>query len=204
MKNGIIKAVGIVCSICLSCLFISCGEKTKVIEGKIQNNGSEEIEVKQEKIESVEMRQEYQKENVKADEKHKGYYFFYQGTEIEINAVADLVLRQLGEANSYFEAPSCAFDGIDRIYTYNSFELDTYPIGEVDYVSSILFKDDSITTVEGIGIGDSEEKLIEIYGGDYFNQDGIIAYRKDDMKLCFIVEDGNIVSIEYKTTVLDE
>ena len=55
--------------------------------------------------------------------------------------------------------------GIDKIYTYNSFELDTYPLDGEDFISSVLFKDDTVTTMEGIGIGDSVEKLTETYGG---------------------------------------
>ena len=42
---------------------------------------------------------------------------------------------------SYFEAPSCAFDGIDKTYTYAGFELLTYPKDDKDYVSSVVLKD---------------------------------------------------------------
>lgn len=135
---------------------------------------------------------------------YKGYVFVYNDVVIEIDSAADSVLEQLGEPNSYFEAPSCAFDGIDKIYTYNSFELDTYPIEGEDFISSVLFKDDSITTMEGIGIGDSLEKLIETYGENLIEENGMVVYCKAGMKLCFILEDDFISSIEYKTTILDE
>ena len=141
---------------------------------------------------------------VKEAEDDKGYIFVYKDIVIEIDSPADSVLEQLGDANSYFEAPSCAFNGIDKIYTYNSFELDTYPIEGEDFISSVLFKDDTVTTMEGIGIGDSVEKLTETYGGDSIQENGMTVYCKDDMKLCFILEDDFISSIEYKTTILDE
>lgn len=135
---------------------------------------------------------------------YKGYAFVYNDVVMEINAPADSVLARLGEANSYFEAPSCAFNGIDKIYTYNSFELDTHPMDGKDFISSVLFKDDSVATVEGIGIGDPVEKLSEVYGEDSIEENGMTIYCKDGMKLCFLIEEGCISSIEYKTTILDE
>ncbi len=178
-------------------LFISgCSKdngKTAASVEVYESESSKEQNTKQE-IES--------KEEKEAD--YKGYAFVYDDVVIEINAPAAPVLEKLGEANSYFEAPSCAFDGIDKIYTYNSFELDTYPLDGEDFVSSVLFKDDTVATMEGICIGDSAEKLAEAYGETSTEEDGKTVYCKDGIKLCFIIEDGCISSIEYKTTILDE
>lgn len=143
-------------------------------------------------------------ESAKKEVEHKGYTFIYKDTVIEIDAPADPILQQLGEANAYFEAASCAFNGLDKMYTYGSFELDTYPLEDKDYVSMVLFKDDAIATTEGVSIGDSVEKIAETYGEDSDIENGMIVYKKDGMKLCFIVEDGSVSSIEYQTTVLDE
>lgn len=135
---------------------------------------------------------------------HKGYVFVYDDIVMEIDLPASAVLPRLGEPNSYFEAPSCAFNGIDKIYTFNSFEVDTYPFEGEDRISSILFRDDSVATMEGIGIGDPVEELIAAYGEDSTEENGVTVYHKDGMKLCFIIEEGCVSSIEYKTTVLDE
>ena len=49
------------------------------------------------------------------------------GTEISMHQEASSVLSKLGEPKSYLEAPSCAFqDGIDKIYSYQSFTLTSY------------------------------------------------------------------------------
>lgn len=138
------------------------------------------------------------------EQEKRGYVFTYRDVEVEIDAEATPILEKLGEANSYFEAASCAFNGLDKMYTYSSFELDTYPMGDKDYVSLILFKDDSISTAEGVSIGDPEEKIVQVYGDDALEEDGMIVYQKDGMKLCFIVNEGSVSSIEYRTTVLDE
>ena len=128
----------------------------------------------------------------------------YQDVVIEIDAEAAPIIEKLGEPNSYFEAPSCAFEGIDKMYTYNSFEVDTYPSKTQDYISTIIFKDDVITTTEGVGIGDSVDKVMEVYGEDGSNEDGMLVFEKDGMKLCFIIQDDTVASVEYRSTVLDE
>lgn len=88
-------------------------------------------------------------------------------------------------------------------YTYNGFELDTYPNADIDYISAIIFKDDSVTTTEGIGIGDTIEKLEQTYGSESTKEDGMLVYSKDDMKLCFILRENEMISIEYRSTVLE-
>lgn len=181
-------------------LLAGCGNDAKVIEGEVKTSGGENSE------ETAQAGGEETSEEAAAGQEaaHKGYVFIYNDIVMEMDAEASAVLEQLGEANSYFEAPSCAFEGIDKMYTYGSFELDTYPTGDKDYISAVIFKDDTIATPEGVGIGDSREKLTEAYGDGGAEEAGMIVYRKDDMKLCFIIQDDNIASIEYRSTVLDE
>ena len=45
--------------------------------------------------------------------------------------------------------------------------------------------------------------MTEAYG-EGTEELGMTVYRKDDMKLCFILQEDSIVSIEYRSTVLDE
>lgn len=183
-------------------LLAGCGSDAKVIEGEVktQDGGGR-----------AEAEQTTDGENAGAEAEagaeetsHKGYIFRSGDIVVEMDAEAAPVLEQLGEPDAYFEAPSCAFEGVDRMYTYGSFELDTYPTGDKDYISAVIFKDDSITTPEGVGIGDSREKLAEAYGGEGTEELGMTVYRKDDMKLCFIFQGDSIASIEYRTTALDE
>lgn len=172
--------------------------------GEIREKGpadkEETVEGEEKPVETLTEGKEEEQENIG----YKGYAFIYQDVVIEIDAEAAPILEKLGEAKSYFEAASCAFNGLDKMYAYGSFELDTYPVDDKDFVSMVLFKDDSIATAEGVSIGEPEEKITEVYGEDAVKENGMIVYRKDDMKLCFIVEDEKIVSIEYQTTVLDE
>lgn len=178
-------------------LLSACGSSTKVIEGEVKINPTENSEV--ESITTEETKDEETEEL-----QYKGYVFIYNDIVIEIDTEAAPVIEKLGEPNSYFEAASCAFEGIDKMYTYNSFEVDTYPMNNVDYISSVIFKDDSVMTAEGIEIGDSVDKVTEIYGNDGENESGMLVFEKDKIKLCFIIQKDCVASIEYRSTILDE
>ena len=106
----------------------------------------------------------------------KGYVFTVNGVTMAIDAEAGPLTEQLGEPVSYFEGESCAF--------------------------AIVLTDDSVATAEGIAIGDSSEKLSQAYPGEGTEICGMLIYEKDDMKLVFIIQDGEIISIEYRTKIL--
>lgn len=130
----------------------------------------------------------------------KGYTFDYNGTVISVDMKMDSLLEKLGKEDSYFEAPSCAFEGIAKTYTYGSMQLSTYIGEDGDYLDAIVLKDDLITTPEGAKIGDTPEHIIEIYGSNYTDNNGSYSYTKDGMNLNIIIEDGAVVSIQYKSS----
>lgn len=174
-----------------------CGDSERVIDGEVANvtTGSRSAENTGQQESS--QASEQQAETASA----KGYAFVAGGVTVEVDADMAPILQALGEPSSYFEAASCAFEGLDKIYTYSSFEIDTYPAQDKDLVAAVILKDDSVTTAEGICIGDSLEKLQETYG-DGIQESGMLVYEKDDMKLCFILQDDSIISIEYRSTAL--
>ena len=193
-------------AVCAALAVWGCGSDAKVIEGEVQTQGTghEAAAAAEPGTESGDgaAAEEAAEQEITAD--YKGYAYVYHDVVIEMDAEAAPIVEALGEANFYFEAPSCAFEGIDKMYTYNSFEVDTYPMESKDYISSVIFKDDTITTVEGIGIGDSTAKVEEVYGSDWTDENGMMVYEKDGMKLCFIPEEESVASIEYRSTVMDE
>lgn len=179
-----------------------CGNSEKVIEGNVQNIVTGGENAQSEETGNV---QESQKEDAVEDNggNSRGYTFTFNGVAVEMDADAAPVIGKLGEPVSYFEAQSCAFEGLDKIYTYNGFEIDTYPVKDTDCISAVIFKDDSVMTAEGVGIGDTKEKLEQVYGNEGTREDGMLVYGKDGMKLCFILKDDEIISVEYRSTVLD-
>lgn len=107
------------------------------------------------------------------------------------------VLAALGEPLSYFEAASCAFDGLDKTYTYAGFTVTTRPDGDKDYVNCVYLTDDSLTTPEGLYIGASAEDVLECYGTPNQQTDTLISYVNGNTALNFILKDGAVISIEY-------
>ena len=194
-------------TVILTTLLCACGNDAKVIEGTVQSNAtgaSGDTAAKTESdagAENTLVSTEEQQGTAAAN--YKGYVFIYQDVTIEMDADAAPIIEQLGEPDSYFEAPSCAFEGIDKMYTYRSFELDTYPTDDKDYVSSVIFKDDTIVTPEGIGIGDSVASLETAYGTQWNDEDGMMVYEKDGMKLCFIVDEDTVISVEFRSCAIE-
>ena len=135
--------------------------------------------------------------NPVADTVNDRFTFNYKGTNISLKAEAAPVLEALGEPKNYTEEKSCAFDGLDKNYTYTSFVLTTYPDGDIDRVNSVTLVDDTVSTNEGICIGDSKAKVEEVYGADTFN--GVNAYimKTDDAQLTIIISSDAVSSIQY-------
>ncbi len=133
----------------------------------------------------------------------KGYVFEYNGVKIGMDMEAAPIIAALGEADSYFEAPSCAFEGLDKTYSYGSFEIDTYEQDGKDYISTVFFCDDLIETPEGVCLFETKADMIKAYGEGFKEEFGMLVYEKDGMKLKFILEGDEITSIEYASTVLD-
>lgn len=127
-----------------------------------------------------------------------GYQFDYNGLAIHMNDKADKIVDTLGDPMEYFEAPSCAFQGLDKIYYYSGFNLSTYPGTDGDYVSAIDFADDSVSTKEGITLGASRDKVIAAYGSDNKEDNGSLIYTKGKTKLTFLMEGDTISSINYE------
>ena len=127
------------------------------------------------------------------------YSFTLDGTTIAANAQMAPIVEALGEADSYFESESCAFQGLDKVYTYGSVVISTYPVDEVDYVYTIELKDDTVSTPEGIYIGSSADDVLSAYSdaGDIEQTDSAISITKGDCTLAFILEDGVVTNITY-------
>ncbi len=87
------------------------------------------------------------------------YVFQSNGCSIYIGQDMAEVLTALGEPKSYFEAASCAFEGLDKTYTYGGFIITTRPEGDKDYINSIELTDDSVTTPEGVYIGCTADEV---------------------------------------------
>lgn len=163
---------------------------------------SDAEEMKENKTTQTNQSQNNQKETPTENVK-KGYVFEYNGVSIGMDMEASAIIEALGEPEDYFEAPSCAFEGLDKTYTYGSFEIDTYEMEGKDYISCVYFRDDMIETPEGISLFMTKDDMIVAYGENYTEEFGMLVYEKEGMKLKFILTDDEITSIEYTSNVLE-
>ena len=181
------KLVSVLMAAAMILCMAACGNDEKVIDGEAQSGAQSG---------------EAQGGQSGSQGSYDGYAFTTGGTTVQVDGDVAPVLEKLGEPLSYFEAASCAFEGLDKTYTYSGFQIITYPNGEKDCVSTIILKDDSVSTAEGVSIGDSKEKIQEVYGSGS-EEGNMIVYAKGDMKLCFIMQNDEIASIEYRSKVLE-
>lgn len=125
------------------------------------------------------------------------YGFTYKGARVVVNTDVTGPLSQIDEEPSFFESESCAYQGMDKIYTFAHFVVYTYPAGDKDMVSSVELKTDAVTTEEGVRIGASREDVIAAYGDGFTEAGTVLKYTKGDSVLSFIIKDGEVDGIVY-------
>ena len=194
------KLISLILALCLVLSFAGCGSEKQPAAGETTEAQSAQ-EQPTEAQPSEERPAETQAAETQPAAEAVGYTFTYKGTQIAMKADAEPILAALGEPNSYTEEASCAFDGLDKTYSYGSFYLTTYPEGGKDYVYRIWFADDGVTTEEGVYIGAAQAEVESAYGADSFNGSNAYILTKDGTSLTVILKDGAVSSIQYEAVL---
>lgn len=134
-------------------------------------------------------------ENIKEEINDEKYKFNYNNIDLTPGTKFDNT--SIDEEYEFFELDSCAFEGNDKVYKYENFELTSSSINDVETIYSIYFLNDSIKTIEGVKITDDLSLMIDKYGNSYELINNEYKYTKSNVILSFIVENDIIVSIEY-------
>lgn len=137
--------------------------------------------------------------NTNDPETKTGFAFSWNGHSIRPGDVGTDMKALAGEWKSCFESPSCAFEGIDKTYTYAGFVIDTTPSedGKDDIIKAIRLTDDSVTTAENVYVGMTAEAIRKVYGESIGVSDACLRFVSGDVELQFIIKEGKAVSIEY-------
>ncbi len=126
--------------------------------------------------------------------------YVLNGTTIVVGEEAAPVLEKLGEAESVFEAPSCAFTGSSYYYTYGGVQVVTYP-DEHDQSLNRLYEvdlnDSTAATNEGIKVGDSYDDLIAKYGTPTQETPAYASYQTEGKAVRFFLDGDSIKQIVY-------
>ena len=118
---------------------------------------------------------------------------------IVMNSDMSSTLAALGTPMAEFEEPSCAFDGIDRIFGYPDLQIHTYPVGDTDHIHTVMLLSDLVRTTEGnIRIRHSSlDDVIAVYGNDFVHEAGMYTFTRGLTTLEFYVENGVVEGITY-------
>ena len=190
MKKKILAVM--ICSVlCLA----ACGKKDPVEETKQPQDGKTEQQATVDKTENT----------ASGDEKKEptGYFFTSESVNIYMDQDITEIVNGIGEPVSYFEVASCAFEGLDKVYTYDHFVINTYPLEGKDLVSSVVLMDDLVETPEGAYIGCSVTDVVDAYGEGYKETAGAYTYSKDGMDLMFLFDGDSVKSIQYFSGILN-
>lgn len=118
--------------------------------------------------------------------------------DVELVPGTEFNSDKINEEASLSEIQSCAFDGVDKVYTYEKFEIIVASINGKDTVYSIYFDNDGVETAEGVKVTDTKDKMIEKYGTEYKEELGSkYIYVNGNVELSFIIENDIITAIEY-------
>lgn len=129
------------------------------------------------------------------------FVFTYNDISIAMNADAAPVIDALGEPKSCTEQASCAFEGMEKTYSYGSFSITTYPNDGKDCISGLWFTDDQVATEEGVRIGDPQSKVEQIYKPEELCGCNAYILTRGETMLSIFVTDGVVSSIQYNAVL---
>ena len=135
-------------------------------------------------------KQEAPKKNVNA------YVFTYDNKDYILGE--EFNPDNYGKYKTLIEIPSCAFEGLDKTYVYDHYEVTTYPNNGKDYIYNVYLSDNQAKTAEGVKISDSIDVMFAKYGTDYETEEEVYIYKKGNSSLKFVIENDKITSIEYQ------
>lgn len=107
----------------------------------------------------------------------------------------------LGESLSVEEAPSCHYEGMDTVYRYDGFSLQTYRKDNVDVLCVVTVESDAYPTAEGVKVGDGIEAVTDAYGEAAETTNYYVVYDlTDKVTLTFEMDGDKVAVILYEET----
>lgn len=113
----------------------------------------------------------------------------------ELNATQK---TDLGTPIEVYEAPSCHYEGMDTVYTYDGYTLQTYRKGTVDILCMVILESAAYATDKGIRVGDTLDAVIAAYGECTEETKYYVTYvLSPSITLTFSLTDNTVTAIEY-------
>ena len=127
----------------------------------------------------------------------EAWYFVLDGVRIDL---LKALPGNMPEPERIFEIDSCASQGKDNVYDYGSLQIITYNDKGTEIPYNIEFFDENAATVEGVSIGQTYDRMIEVYGSE-FKKTVWYDYVRGDVTLSFKIDEGVITGIVYEAKI---
>lgn len=131
------------------------------------------------------------------------FSFTYHGVTVVMDSEAGPVLYRLGRPQSTSHVSVGSHTGRESVYHHGSFSLGTYPEGEREYIRSLWFVDEKVSTREGISIGSSREAVGAAYGAENLDETGCVLTRGNTV-LTILLERDRVTAVRYDLITAEE
>ncbi len=128
--------------------------------------------------------------------------FIHSGKSFLLDSDVLPLLESIGSDYEYLQAPSCVYEGNDKSFLYDDFEIYTYPLNGKDLIDEIIVLTPHYETNRGIKVGSSIDDVKKAYGNDYIDQGGLITFSQNPKDptspvIYFYFENDMVASIHY-------
>lgn len=129
----------------------------------------------------------------------KEFTFVWKGTDVTPGKDCKKAVEALGNDYKYFSGADCAYEGMNSVYDYTDVTLYAYTDknGTDEIISIVEVKGADLKTPEGVGNGDTPDKIKEVYGDPKVENKGGLLYQSGKIELSFFVKDGAVSSMTY-------
>ena len=117
---------------------------------------------------------------------------------LDVTPGSVISLDKLQSGYEYSEIPSCAFSGLDKVYTYDNYEI---VLGSVDgkyIIYSVYLFNPDVDTNSKINVSDSSENVFKELGNDYRKNGDEYIYSNDVYDTKIIIRNDLVISITYE------
>ncbi|MDR2908558.1 MAG: hypothetical protein LBU86_01565 [Oscillospiraceae bacterium] len=132
----------------------------------------------------------------------KDFYLSIAGADYRCGEGIDRAVEGLGPEYGYAEGLSCAYDSVDKTYSFDSATFYTNPMPDGDLISEIYSQSPEAKTSGGISPGASKEEVLAAHGEGADDLGNLIVYRVPDREgargrgsLCFEIENDLVIAI---------
>lgn len=140
---------------------------------------------------------DYEEVGTAGSESQTSFEFIYNGKSINIGEKWSSAKDKLGDFNSTFVAESCAYQGTDRYYYYEDFEVMTSEIDGVELLTDIFIEKENVAAVNDVCVGMSLADMAMKMGPADKTTENNYIYYGDKVNVQINTRDDKVISIEY-------